>query len=69
MKGFKRENCLIKNYITGYIDSPSGDLKTLYPFVTRTVAKKDTLCGAESKFALIIGAKVGPTCTAKDTKR
>jgi hypothetical protein len=27
------------------------------------------MCGAESKFALIVGMKVRPTCTAKDTKR
>jgi hypothetical protein len=36
--------------------------------VKRAIAKKNTLFGAESKFAFIIGAKVRPTSTTKSAK-
>jgi hypothetical protein len=35
----------------------------------RTVAKENTSCRAESKLSFIIGTKIRPTCTAKDSKR
>jgi hypothetical protein len=36
--------------------------------VKRAIAKKNTLFGAESKFAFIIGAKIRPTSTTKSAK-
>jgi hypothetical protein len=35
----------------------------------KSVTKKHTSFGAKRKFVFVVGAKIGPTCTTKNTKR
>jgi hypothetical protein len=65
---FKGKHSFIKNNVTGDIDSTSGNFKALNTFVTWAITKKDTLFGAEYKFAFVVWAKIRPTCTTKNTK-
>jgi hypothetical protein len=69
MQNFEGKHIFIKDNISRNIDTASGYLKTLDPFVARTITQKDALCGTKGKFAFIVWAKVGPTCTTKNTKR
>jgi hypothetical protein len=68
MKIFERENCFIKDNIPRDVNTSTRHLKTLDPFVARTVADKDTLCGAKGKLAFIIGSQVGPAGTTKNSQ-
>jgi hypothetical protein len=68
MQNFEGKHIFIKDNISRNIDTTSRYLKTFDPFVTRTITQKDTLCRAKGKLAFIIRAKIGPTCTPKDTK-
>jgi hypothetical protein len=59
MQIFEGKNIFIKDNISRNIETTSGYLKTLDPFVARTIPQKDTLCGAKSKFAFIVLTKIG----------
>jgi hypothetical protein len=69
MKIRERKNILIKNNIARNINAPFRWLKTFKTFVGVAVAKKDTSFGTELNLSCIVGAKIGPTCTPKSSKK
>jgi hypothetical protein len=64
----KGKHLLIKNDIPGNINTTSRNIEALKPFVHRTIAQKSTTFGTKSKFVSIVGPKIGPTCTSKNSK-
>ena len=50
------KDLLIKYNIPRYVDTISGNMKTLIAFVKRTIAKKDTLFGPKFELTFVVGA-------------
>ena len=59
---------LIKDYITGYVNTTFRNVKALETFVHVTVAQEHALLGSKLKLTRIIGPKIRPTCTTKGSK-
>ena len=64
----KREHMLIKDNIARDIDTACFKIQALDSFVKRAISKKHTTGGSKSKFAFVVGSKIGPAST-KNTKR
>ena len=68
MKFGKRELSFIKHNITGDVHTTGGHIKTLDTFMLCTITKKDALLRSKHKFPRVVGKKVWPTGTPKNTK-
>ena len=68
MEFFKGKLSFVEHNITRYINTPHRHIKTLDVFVLCTVTEEHILFGMKHEFVRIIGAKIRPTCTAKNTK-
>jgi hypothetical protein len=68
IKRGKGKKFLIEDNITRYVDTPGGNIETFDAFVKWTIAKKNTLFGPKGEFACVVGTKIGPAGTTKNTK-
>lgn len=68
MKVGKRKHGFIKDEITGYVDTTGGNIEALDTLMLCTITKKNTLLGTEHEFTSVVGVKIRPTSTTKNTK-
>jgi hypothetical protein len=64
----KRKNMLIKHDISRYIETISGNMKTMITFMKRTIAKKNTPFGPKFQFTFVVWAYMRPASTPKHLK-
>lgn len=59
---------LIKNNVTGDIDTTTSSIQTLISFMHVTISKKDTLSRAKLEFPIVVWPEIRPTSTSESTK-
>ena len=67
MESRKRKNIFIKYNIPRDVNSASEDVKALEAFVKVAIPKESTLLGLQCEFMFIVGSKIGPASTPKDS--
>ena len=66
--GGKGKDVLIKDNITGYIDTICWHMKALVAFMKRTITQKHTFLRPKLKLSMIIWTKMGPAGTPEHLK-
>jgi hypothetical protein len=63
-----RKHRLVKNDVTGNINTSRGPIETFVSLMHRTIPKKRTHSGSESELACIILTQTRPACATKGAK-